>query len=41
VKILLNIQGEMQIDASDALGICICHAHHQQTAMRLQKGWVK
>ena len=39
VKILLNIQGEMQIDASDALGICICHAHHQQTALRLQKGW--
>ena len=38
VKILLNIQGEMQIDASDALGICVCHAHHQQTALRLQKG---
>ncbi|MDO9139180.1 MAG: crossover junction endodeoxyribonuclease RuvC [Methylobacter sp.] len=35
VKILLNIQGELQIDASDALGISICHAHYQQTALRL------
>ena len=41
VKILLNIQGEMQIDASDALGLCLCHAHYQQTALRLQKGWGK
>jgi crossover junction endodeoxyribonuclease RuvC len=41
VKILLNIQGEMQIDASDALGVCLCHAHHQQTSLRLQKGWRK
>ncbi len=38
VKILLNIQGELQIDASDALGISICHAHYQQTAMRLAVG---
>ena len=38
VKILLNIQGELQIDASDALGISICHAHYQQTAQRLQQG---
>lgn len=38
VKILLNIQGELQIDASDALGVCLCHAHHQQTALRLNKG---
>lgn len=35
VKILLNVQGELQIDASDALGIAICHAHCQQTANRL------
>ena len=35
VKILLNVQGQMQIDASDALGIAICHAHWQQTANRL------
>ena len=40
VKILLNIQGEMQIDASDALGISLCHAHYQQTALRLKRGWV-
>ena len=35
VKILLNVQGQMQIDASDALGVAICHAHWQQTANRL------
>ncbi|MGR9115648.1 MAG: crossover junction endodeoxyribonuclease RuvC [Gammaproteobacteria bacterium] len=35
VKILLGIQGELQIDASDALGICLCHAHYQQTGRRL------
>ncbi|MCL7422892.1 MAG: crossover junction endodeoxyribonuclease RuvC [Methylobacter sp.] len=38
VKILLNLQGELQIDASDALGISLCHAHYQQTARRLQQG---
>jgi len=37
VKILLSIQGEMQIDASDALAIGLCHHHYQQTAQRLQK----
>lgn len=36
VKILLNLQGELQIDASDALAIAICHAHTQQTVNRLQ-----
>jgi crossover junction endodeoxyribonuclease RuvC len=41
VKILLNIQGELQIDASDALAIGICHAHYQQTAVRLQQGVMK
>ncbi|MGZ8191902.1 MAG: crossover junction endodeoxyribonuclease RuvC, partial [Methylobacter sp.] len=30
--------GELQIDASDALGLCVCHAHYQQTALRLQQG---
>ena len=40
VKLLLSIQGEIQIDASDALGVCLCHAHHQQTARRLQKAGV-
>lgn len=38
VKILLNLQGEMQIDASDALGVSLCHAHHQQTQQRLLQG---
>ncbi|MDD5277462.1 MAG: crossover junction endodeoxyribonuclease RuvC [Methylovulum sp.] len=37
VKILLNVQGELQIDASDALGISLCHAHYQQTATMLGK----
>ena len=36
VKILLNLQGEVQIDASDALGLCLCHAHHHQTQQRLK-----
>ena len=38
VKILLSISGELQVDAGDALGICLCHAHHQQTARRLKQG---
>lgn len=38
VKILLGIQGELQIDASDALGICLCHSHYQQTERRLRLG---
>lgn len=38
VKILLNLQGELQIDASDALGLSLCHAHYQQTALRLRQG---
>jgi crossover junction endodeoxyribonuclease RuvC len=38
VKILLNIQGALQIDASDALGIAICHSHYEKTALRLQSG---
>ncbi|MDP3589407.1 MAG: crossover junction endodeoxyribonuclease RuvC, partial [Methylobacter sp.] len=41
VKILLNIQGELQADAGDALGISICHAHYQQTAQRLQQGLLR
>lgn len=38
VKILLGITGELQIDASDALGISLCHANFQQTQRRLNKG---
>ncbi|TPQ27808.1 crossover junction endodeoxyribonuclease RuvC [Methylomonas sp. HW2-6] len=37
VKILLNIQGELQIDASDALAVSLCHSHYQETAKRLQQ----
>lgn len=37
VKLLLAIQGDMQIDASDALAISLCHHHYQQTAQRLQR----
>ena len=40
VKILLGITGTLQIDAGDALGVCLCHAHHQQTERRLKKGGV-
>ena len=36
VKILLNIQGELQIDASDALGISLCHSHYKATEQRLK-----
>ncbi len=37
VKILLNLTGELQIDASDALGTALCHAHHLQAKQRLQQ----
>mgnify|MGYP006277018637 CR=1 FL=1 len=37
VKVLLSIQGEMQIDASDALGIALTHAHYEQTLRRLRQ----
>lgn len=36
VKLLLSIQGDLQLDASDALGVAICHAHYAQTQRRLQ-----
>ncbi len=38
VKILLGLTGSLQIDASDALGICLCHAHYQQTERRMKQG---
>lgn len=37
VKILLNVQGKLSLDASDALGIAICHGNYQQTAKMLSK----
>ncbi len=36
VKILLCLQGELQEDAGDALGISLCHSHYQQTEQRIQ-----
>ncbi|NOQ63175.1 MAG: crossover junction endodeoxyribonuclease RuvC [Methyloprofundus sp.] len=36
VKLLLGITGELQIDASDALGISLCHANFQQTQRRIK-----
>lgn len=36
VKILLNLHGQLQLDASDALALALSHAHYQQTAQRLQ-----
>ncbi|HCT98518.1 MAG TPA: crossover junction endodeoxyribonuclease RuvC [Methylococcaceae bacterium] len=38
VKLLLNIHGTMQIDASDALGVALCHAHIYATQQQLQLG---
>jgi crossover junction endodeoxyribonuclease RuvC len=36
VKILLNIQGDMQIDASDALAVGLCHFRYRETAERMR-----
>jgi len=38
VKVLLGIQGELAVDASDALAIGLCHSHYQQTALRMSQG---
>ena len=35
VKIVLGIDGDLQIDASDALGVALCRLHHRQTERRL------
>lgn len=37
IKVLLGIQGDMPLDASDALAIAMCHIHHQQTMDRYQQ----
>jgi len=31
VKVLLKLKGDPQMDASDALGVALCHLHTQQT----------
>ena len=35
VKVLLKLKGNPQMDASDALGVALCHLHSQQTATRI------
>jgi crossover junction endodeoxyribonuclease RuvC len=35
VKVLLGLSGALQIDASDALGVALCHIHRQQTRRRM------
>ncbi|MGH8553000.1 MAG: crossover junction endodeoxyribonuclease RuvC, partial [Methylococcales bacterium] len=35
VRILLGLQGDIQTDAGDALGVALCHIHVQQTQRRL------
>lgn len=37
VKILLSLEGVVQTDAGDALGIALCHIHHAQTEKRLMR----
>lgn len=41
VRILLGLQGDIQADAGDALGIALCHIHIQQTRKRLNSGRVR
>ncbi|GAB6043711.1 crossover junction endodeoxyribonuclease RuvC [Endothiovibrio diazotrophicus] len=35
VKVLLGLQGELQADAADALGVALCHAHSAGTLGRI------
>ncbi len=35
ICILLKLKERIAEDAADALGVAVCHAHHQQTASRL------
>ncbi|HHZ71328.1 MAG TPA: crossover junction endodeoxyribonuclease RuvC [Methylococcaceae bacterium] len=37
VKFLLQVRGDIQLDASDALAIAMCHSHHAQTARKLKQ----
>ena len=37
VKILLGLSEPLQIDASDALGVALCHQHTQETIRRMQR----
>lgn len=35
VKVILNIQGEPQADAADALAVALCHAHTRHTLQKI------
>ena len=35
IKVLLNLQGEPQEDAADALAVALCHAHTAKTLAKL------
>ena len=37
VKVLLKLKGDPQMDASDALGVALCHLHTQQTQQLTSK----
>ena len=37
VKVLLGLAEPLQIDASDALGVALCHQHTQETIRRMQR----
>lgn len=37
VKVLLGLSEPLQIDASDALGVALCHQHTQETIRRMQR----
>ena len=38
VKMILNLTGKLQADASDALGIALTHAHTRSTQMLIKGG---
>lgn len=37
VKYLLGLHEPIPLDASDAMGVALCHIHYQQTQRRLEK----
>lgn len=41
VKYLLGLNEPLALDASDALGVALCHIHYQQTRRKLERMGVK
>lgn len=37
VRYLLGLKTSLPVDASDALGIALCHLHHRQTRLKMQR----